>query len=183
MTARESLKQNVLTECGQDHVGLWSIIRDAEEAYPKQGQKGIRNRVLRLLRELLIANEVKVGFPTVKGGFITLQGTPQEILAKVESDWPEGKTPNIGEGLWFSKADKPNLLSELVESVKNNLDAGNRVAIDPKKYGFKTKKEYWQRIRELAGVRGAQKYADRVTIYTSSEARMKTNQQRETKPK
>ena len=31
MPAPESLKQDILTECEEDHVGLWSIIRDVEE--------------------------------------------------------------------------------------------------------------------------------------------------------
>jgi hypothetical protein len=31
----ESLKESILTECDEDYVGLWSVIRDAEEFLPK----------------------------------------------------------------------------------------------------------------------------------------------------
>ena len=34
MPTLESLKQSILTECEDDHVGLWSVIRDVEEFLP-----------------------------------------------------------------------------------------------------------------------------------------------------
>lgn len=48
---------------------------------------------------------------------------------------------------------KSNPLFDLIEMVKNDMDSGKYpITITPKKYGFDTEEEYWQRIRELAGV-------------------------------
>lgn len=159
MTAVESLKQNILTECEEDHVGLWSVIREVEEALPKRGSAAVRDQVLKLLHELLAAQEIQAGFPTTTGRFRQLRGTPEKILARIEADWPVGHRPTIGEGLWFSRAKKPNPLIDLVETVRHDKDSGEYpVKIDPKKYGFDTEDEYWRRIRELAGAPAPKKH-------------------------
>ncbi|HUY87501.1 MAG TPA: hypothetical protein VMV10_02080 [Pirellulales bacterium] len=153
MTAVESLKQNILAECDDDHVGLWSVIRDVEEALPKLGQAAIRDHVLGVLRELLVAQEIKAGYPTATGGFRSLRATPDKILAQIEADWPVGHRPTIGEGPWFTKANKRNPLVDLLETVKNDKESGKYpVKINPRKYGFNTEDEYWRRVRELAGL-------------------------------
>ncbi len=102
----ESLKQSILTECEEDHVGLWSVIRDAEEFLPKRDQAAVRDHVLRLLHELLAAHEIQAGFPTPEGRFRSLRATPEKIMARIEAEWPVGQRPTIGEGLWFTKAKK-----------------------------------------------------------------------------
>jgi hypothetical protein len=107
MPSLESLKQSLLTECEEDHVGLWSVIRDVEEAFPKKDKAAIRDRVLNLLHELLLAHEIQAGFPTPDGrGFSALRLDPDKVLARIEADWPAGHRPTIGEGLWFTKAKK-----------------------------------------------------------------------------
>src|SRR6266481_5714624 len=107
MPATESLKQSILTECEEDHVGLWSVIRDVEEFFPKGDETTIRDQVLTLLEELLLANEIKAGFPAPDGrGFRPLRIAPDKVLARIKADWPIGRRPTIGEGLWFTRAKK-----------------------------------------------------------------------------
>jgi hypothetical protein len=107
MSALESLKQSILIECAEDHVGLWSLIRDVEEFFPTGNEAAIRDRVLILLREFLLAHEIEAGFPTPNGrGFRSLRIPPDKILARIEAEWPVGRRPTIGEGLWFTKAKK-----------------------------------------------------------------------------
>ena len=89
-----------------DYVGLWSVIRDVEEFLPKQDTTAVRDQVLRLLHELLVAHEIKSGFPTAEGRFRSLKATPEKIIARIEADWPIGHRPTIGEGLWFTRAKK-----------------------------------------------------------------------------
>jgi hypothetical protein len=108
MPALESLKQSILTECDEDHVGLRSVIRDVEEFLPQRDETAVRNQVLRLLHELLAAHEIKAGFPTREGGPRSLKVAPEKILARIEADWPVGHRPTIGEGLWFTRAKKRN---------------------------------------------------------------------------
>lgn len=106
MPTLESLKQSILTECEDDHVGLWSVIRDVEEFLPKRGEIVVRDQVLKLLHELLVAHEIKAGFPTPEGRFRSLKSDPGKIIAQIESDWPIGHRPTIGEGLWFTRTKK-----------------------------------------------------------------------------
>ena len=106
MPASESLKQSILSECEEDHVGLWSVIRDVEEFFPKMDEAALRDHVLQLLRELLLAKEIKAGFPTEEGKFHALRIAPERILDRIKSEWPLGRRPTIGEGLWFTRAKK-----------------------------------------------------------------------------
>jgi hypothetical protein len=106
MPTLESLKQSILTECEEDHVGLWSVIRDVADHFPKKDEAAIREQVLRVLRELLVANEIRAGFPTEEGTFRTLRATPERVLERIEAEWSPGQRPTIGEGLWFTRAKK-----------------------------------------------------------------------------
>lgn len=104
MLTLESLKQSILAECDEDHVGLWSVIRDVEEFMPKRDKAAVRDQVLGLLHELLVTHEIKAGFPTPEGRFRSLKVTPEKIMARIEGEWPVGHRPTIGEGLWFTRA-------------------------------------------------------------------------------
>jgi hypothetical protein len=106
MANLDSLKQSILTECEEDHVGLWSIIRDAEEFLPKRDEAVVRDQVLKLLHELLVPSEIQAGYPTADGRFRPLTEASDKVLARLEADWPMGHRPTIGEGLWFTRAKK-----------------------------------------------------------------------------
>ena len=108
MPILESLERIVLAECEEDHVGLWSIIRDVEDFLVKPDDAAVRNQVLGLLKELLVADEIVAGFPTPEGGFHPLRMSAEKIIARIEADWPVGHRPNIGEGLWFTRSKKNN---------------------------------------------------------------------------
>jgi len=106
MRTLDSLRQSILTECEEDHVGLWSVIRDVEEFLPKRDPAAVRDHVLSLLHELLSTKQIKAGYPTPEGGFRSLRTTPQKIIAQIETEWPPGYRPTIGEGLWFTRTKK-----------------------------------------------------------------------------
>lgn len=99
-----SLTQSILAECEDDHVGLWSVIRDVEKSYPDGDEAGLRDYVLSILAELLRNRKIKAGFPTSKGRFRSLRSTPDKIILRIEKEWPIGRRPKIGEGLWFTRA-------------------------------------------------------------------------------
>jgi hypothetical protein len=100
------LKQIILTECEEDHVGLWSVIREVEESDPKLDQAAVRDQVLTLLHELLLAHEICAGYPTSDGRFRSLRLTPGKVIAQIEAEWPVNHRPTIGEALWFTRAKK-----------------------------------------------------------------------------
>jgi hypothetical protein len=104
MQTLESLRQSILTECEEDHVGLWSVIRDVEEFLPNRDDATVRDHVLRLLHELLDTGEIKAGYPTPEGRFRALRASAEKVMARVEAAWPPGHRPTIGEGPWFTRA-------------------------------------------------------------------------------
>jgi hypothetical protein len=106
MPALDSLKQSILTECEEDHVGLWSVIRDVEESFPHLDQAAVRDKVLSLLHELLLADEITAGYPAPDGHFCALGLAPEKVVAQIEAEWPPDRRPTIGEGLWFTSATK-----------------------------------------------------------------------------
>lgn len=107
MPTLESLKRSILTECEDDHVGLWSVIRDVEDFFPNLDELAIRDRVLTLLDELLHAHEIKAGFPSPDGRrFLALGLKPEKVVAKIKEEWPLDRRPTIGEGVWFTRAKK-----------------------------------------------------------------------------
>ena len=104
MLTLKTLKQSILTECAEDHVGLWSVIRDFEEFSPTKDEAAIREQVLNLIRDLLVSKEIQAGYPTPDGQFHPLCEAADKILARIEADWPVGQRPTIGEGVWFAKS-------------------------------------------------------------------------------
>jgi hypothetical protein len=139
MPAITTLKQKILTECEEDHVGLWSVIRDAEDSLPKMSKAAIRDQVLGVLRELLIAREIKAGFPTEEGGFRALRIAPDSVLKRIEREWPVGQRPTIGEGLWFTKT----------KTTGRNLKS--YIA----KYGEVEGRKMYERLQKEAGLASA----------------------------
>lgn len=103
MPVLQLIRQSILTECEEDYVGLWSIIRDVEEFFPKKDEVAIREKVLSLLHDLLVANEIQAGYPTPDGRFRLLGEAPDTVLARIEAGWLIGHRPTIGEGIWFTR--------------------------------------------------------------------------------
>jgi hypothetical protein len=109
MPSLEALKHSIVTECEEDHVGLWSVVRDVEEHLSGQDETAVREYTLNLLHDLLLANEIEAGFPTADGrGFRSLGVSPEKVLDRIRKEWPVDRRPTIGEVIWFSKAQKPD---------------------------------------------------------------------------
>jgi hypothetical protein len=107
MNALEELKRNILLECEEDHMGLWSVIRDAEELLPKRDEATLRQQVIEVLHQMLSACEIKAGFPANgREGFRAVRLSPEKIVERIERDWPPDRRPTIGEGLWFTKVNR-----------------------------------------------------------------------------
>jgi hypothetical protein len=104
MTTLKSVKDSIVTECEDDYVGLWAVVREVEEAFPGRDEAAIRDEVLHLLRELLAEHEIQAGYPIrTDRGFQSLALSPEQVIAQIEKEWPAGRRPTIGEGFWFTK--------------------------------------------------------------------------------
>lgn len=108
MSELEELKRSILLECEDDHVGLWSVIRDAEDVFAKADESALRRQVIQALHEMLSSRQIQAGFPANSGrGFRAVRLSPEKVVARIEHDWPPDRRPTIGEGLWFTKATTP----------------------------------------------------------------------------
>src|SRR6266851_4001515 len=92
------LKRELLSECEEDHVGLWSIIwriryalNDGVYPTPEDDRADpleVRRITMQLVQDLLEADQVQAGFPTPDGkGFRPWSLEPSEIVARINSEW------------------------------------------------------------------------------------------------
>lgn len=71
MIALNDLKRDILRECEEDHVGLWSVVRDTRVHFPDASDNEIQDTTLKVLGELLSADEIVAGHPAADGqGFV-----------------------------------------------------------------------------------------------------------------
>jgi hypothetical protein len=100
MTSREA-REELLRECAEDHVGLWSIVRLYREG--SQGPHTMEG-ILRELEDLLTKGVLQVGFPAKDGRFFDpWSSQPIESVARIRREWLAlGRDPDIGEIAWFT---------------------------------------------------------------------------------
>jgi hypothetical protein len=107
-----TVAQEFLTECREDYVGLWTLvkrIRGAGAADDSNILKTTLDLVLPLLSEGAIiagqfARDSEVR-PTPVGSYKFHQWKmpTREVIAKIGAEWRElGHDPNIGEIVWFT---------------------------------------------------------------------------------
>jgi len=106
MATIQSVKQDLLAECEEDHIGLWSVVKEVADSIPTTDEAVLRHQVLTLLFDLLRSRKIKAGFPTESGGFRPFRAAPFKVILRIEKEWPAGRRPKIGEGLWFTSAKK-----------------------------------------------------------------------------
>jgi hypothetical protein len=104
MTKLETLKNDVLQECEDDHVGLWSVVRDVRDHCPSADDAEVRNTTLTLLGDLLSIGSIVAGLPTPDGrGFVRSNKSRASLLSHIRTEWESlGRDPSIGEIIWFT---------------------------------------------------------------------------------
>ena len=99
----ESVARNVIAECAEDYVGLWSIIRRIRgtgvEDYPQ-----LRTTTISLLKDLLRHRNIVAG-QFRNDQFEEWHGSHEEILERIEREWIDlDREPTIGDIAWFVRA-------------------------------------------------------------------------------
>ncbi len=100
----EAIKRDLLAECEDDHVGLWAVIGYVEDEMPSASPIQIRQETLKLLQELLAADQIQAGFPDSNGSDFHPWPFPAEtIIDWIKSQWKAtGSRPKPGEIVWFT---------------------------------------------------------------------------------
>ncbi len=97
------LLERILTECEDDYVGLWSILRQVREAHYPHPQVV----TLGLLHYLLAAGIIEAGLPDANGGFQAWTLEPNDTISRIAAEWTRlGRDPDIGDIVWFTTPTK-----------------------------------------------------------------------------
>jgi hypothetical protein len=102
------LLEDILDECDDDHVGLWSVVRDVRNALGNAPPAEIKSTTLELLRFLLHRRLIEAGFPALNGrGFEPRTGSPDETIKTIDDEWNKlGRDPSGGEIAWLNTPTK-----------------------------------------------------------------------------
>lgn len=96
-----------LLECKYDFGGIWQAVEFARRQDPAVTKRGIIGRLRYLLRRGL----VMAGDPQMGGPFKPWEGTPEEIIDRIEREWRDlGKDPMLGDITWFDSTPAGNAL-------------------------------------------------------------------------
>ena len=100
----ESIKSDLLAECEDDHVGLWSVVRYVEDELPGADDATLREATIELLYDLLKAGQIEAGFPDSNGvDFHPWPFSADAVIERIKSLWNrEGPRPKPGEFAWFT---------------------------------------------------------------------------------
>jgi len=113
-----SLLSSLMAEFEDDHVGLWSIIREVRRAFPTERPENIRSKTLSLVRFLMEMGSIEAGFPKRDGrGFEPWRMKPVEVVDRIASEWKQpAPDPTIGEIVWFTTPSANS--TEIVSAIK-----------------------------------------------------------------
>lgn len=108
MSDLNQLKADLLVECKDDHVGLWTLIKCVRLDLGVTDPAEVRRVTLELVVEFLESGLVQAGFPTADGrGFKRWDLSPEQVVARIEHEWDAlGREPNIGDIVWFTTTEK-----------------------------------------------------------------------------
>jgi hypothetical protein len=91
--------ERILTECEEDHVGLWSIYRQIKDA----GFADPRLVTIALIHWLLTTGVIEAGVPDDRGNFHAWKETPEDAYQRINNEWLKlGREPDIGDIAWFT---------------------------------------------------------------------------------
>lgn len=96
----ESIATEVLLECREDYVGLWSIVKRVQDTALERSRT--THVTLSIIRKLLQEGSVVAG---QFGGneFKLWNAPPEEIVATIASEWERlGRDPTLGEIVWLT---------------------------------------------------------------------------------
>ncbi len=97
------IEKDFLTECKEDYVGLWVLVRAYREAKPEISTDSIRTEVLSLLSKLLKENKIIAGNPNASGEFVKWELSEEECVNQIEMLWSSlGREPDIGDIVWLT---------------------------------------------------------------------------------
>ena len=100
------IRRALIDDVHHDYVGLWVVPWLIERFALYVEQSEMKSITLRLLEDLLKQRLIRAGEPAKSGEeFIEWKMSVPDILGRIDAEWTRlGRTPNIGEVVWFDQA-------------------------------------------------------------------------------
>jgi hypothetical protein len=100
-------KKNFLLFCDDDWAGLWVLISDVRQDFPKLSQDQVRETTLAILRDLLEEGLIQAGQPVGRGKFDPWKSVTDETIQRIRDEWIKlGRDPIIGDVTWLEITQK-----------------------------------------------------------------------------
>lgn len=105
----KEIRRDVLVECSEDYVGVWSVIWLLRRKFSDQSEAEIRQKALDVIRPLLEDGLIEAG--PIEGDWSEAWAIPSpEILYRIEAGWDElGHEPKMWDICWFRTTQKGDL--------------------------------------------------------------------------
>ena len=106
----EKIKRDFLTECYDDYVGLWSLIRRVKFEMQEEDPQKIRDITMAIVTGYLREGLIKSGIPKITGEFEEWQLSPEKTTERIQNEWDKlGAEPNMGDIVWFTTSEKGDI--------------------------------------------------------------------------
>lgn len=113
MTTLEAIRDDLLAECSEDHVGVWSVLWEVRERVGTADPLVLRGLTLEVIRSLLDTRAVQAGMFTPDGNrFVAWALPPEQVVREIQRQWIAlGRDPNIGD-IAYLTATNPAAVSD-----------------------------------------------------------------------
>jgi hypothetical protein len=104
----DSIKFDLLTEGGEDFLGLWEFLWEVHEILGITDAEDARAKTLGIIRGYLEEGLIAPGFPIENGpDFAAWDLPPDETIAMIVGEWDRlEREPVMGDILWFITTDR-----------------------------------------------------------------------------
>jgi hypothetical protein len=99
VTALETIRDDLISECQEDFVGIWSVLWQVKNRIGTQDPVELQRLTLELIREILETRTVQAG-TFAPGGqqFRSWNVPPEQAVDTIKQQWDAlGREPNIGD--------------------------------------------------------------------------------------
>jgi len=117
--------KEILVECTEDNLGLWSIIWTVNGGgYSKNAilPEWVRQKTIEIVKDLLAQGLVEVGnFEAESFEFQPLLLSTEETIKYIQREWDElGRPPTIGDVCWFRATATGRQLAQQILTAQND---------------------------------------------------------------
>lgn len=108
MTALETIRDDLISECRDDFVGIWSVLWQVKNRIGTQDPLELQRLTLELIHDLLETRTVQAGtFGPGGKQFRSWNVPPEQAVDAIKQEWDAlGREPNIGDIAYLTTPDR-----------------------------------------------------------------------------